>query len=149
MLAGLQRCYETQCVCFWVVFFVLLSFWIETLTHSERHRLISTPHSRWNVWSEPSGTDFTHISKRVSARTCQKPARTPFAVRGYDRLVHLVRFVPQHVNTKCNQSSQNRPDGATNVSNHIWSHQLHNMNNFKLPVNSQALKRIVCYETYP
>lgn len=148
MLAGLQRCYETQYVCFWIVF--LFCLFESKRSHTPNDASWFTPGTAGGTCGpEPSGTDFTHISKRVSARTCQKPARTPFTVRGYDRLVHLVRFVPQHVNTKCNQSSQNRPDGATNVSNYIWSHQLHNMNHFKLLVNLQALKRMVCYKTYP
>lgn len=149
MLAGLQRCYETQYVCFWVVFFC------SVFLNRNAHTLLTTPadlHPAQRV--EPVGPNLLGRISLTSAKgsvpePAKIPARTPFTVRGYDRLVHLVRFVPQHVNTKCNQTSQNRPDGATNVSNYIWSHQLHNMNHFKLLVNLQALKRIVCYETYP
>lgn len=41
------------------------------------------------------------------------------------------------------------PTGPRMSRNYIWSHQLHNMNHFELLVNLQALKRIVCYKTYP
>lgn len=110
MLAGLQRCYETQFVCFCVVVVVFLFALFESeRSHAPTDSGRVAPGTAGGTCEPRTSCDPVH-SHRLRGYG-PGSATAPPGVLGYERLVRLLRFVAQRVNTKCDQSSEMRPDG--------------------------------------